>query len=301
MSDEINATGSSRTLREDPEKTLFNESDAESMVKPSGEVPADEAVQEEPAKRSPLRSGWKAVTIGGISGIMLGVAPFAFGNQDGKETVEDAPAAPADLEPGSPVQEPVQVPVGKVRNLDDMSFGQAFASARAELGPGEVFEWRGGLYTTDTVEEWEAAHPLNDDVIVAESDDASVEFFGAEMDGIQDGVLVDVEVDGEDGLDEDVYVAELDDDDEVEIIDVDTVQGDDEEILVGTLSDDGDEAHLVDTDGDGSFDAIAADFDGDGSITGDELFMLRGLEPGLPGFDLDDPGLAPDPSSDMDF
>lgn len=37
---------------------------------------------------------------------------------------------------------------------DDMSFGQAFATARAEIGSGGVFEWRGNLYSTHTAEEW---------------------------------------------------------------------------------------------------------------------------------------------------
>lgn len=37
---------------------------------------------------------------------------------------------------------------------DDMSFGQAFAAARAEVGPGGVFEWHGGIYNTYYEEEW---------------------------------------------------------------------------------------------------------------------------------------------------
>ena len=34
------------------------------------------------------------------------------------------------------------------------SFADAFAEARAEVGPGGVFHWRGGIYNTYTQEEW---------------------------------------------------------------------------------------------------------------------------------------------------
>lgn len=37
---------------------------------------------------------------------------------------------------------------------DDMSFAKAFATARAEVGPGGVFEWRGGVYNTFYESEW---------------------------------------------------------------------------------------------------------------------------------------------------
>ena len=42
---------------------------------------------------------------------------------------------------------------------DGMSFGDAFAAARAEVGPGGVFHWHGGIYNTYTAEEWNAMTP----------------------------------------------------------------------------------------------------------------------------------------------
>ena len=41
---------------------------------------------------------------------------------------------------------------GKV--VENYSFGEAFADARAEVGPGGVFVWHGGVYSTYTAEEW---------------------------------------------------------------------------------------------------------------------------------------------------
>jgi hypothetical protein len=37
---------------------------------------------------------------------------------------------------------------------DDLSFGEAFQQARAEVGPGGVFHWHGGIYNTYTPAEW---------------------------------------------------------------------------------------------------------------------------------------------------
>lgn len=37
-----------------------------------------------------------------------------------------------------------------------MTFAEAFQSARAQVGPGGVFEWHGGVYGTYTADEWNA-------------------------------------------------------------------------------------------------------------------------------------------------
>ena len=39
---------------------------------------------------------------------------------------------------------------------DSMSFSEAFAAARAEVGPGGVFYWHGGVYGTYYANEWDA-------------------------------------------------------------------------------------------------------------------------------------------------
>lgn len=50
---------------------------------------------------------------------------------------------------------------------DDMSFAQAFAAARAEVGAGGAFEWHGNVYSTYYANEWNAMskaeqHAFND-------------------------------------------------------------------------------------------------------------------------------------------
>ena len=126
---------------------------------------------------------------------------------------------------------------------DDMSFGEAFASARHELGPGGAFVWHGNVYGTYYAEEWNNmsaeqqsdyydkvasttfSHDnselevlsVDDDVksndMVANVDDsAEVEVLGVESTHngdeytetvtahVEDAVLVEVELGGDDGV-----------------------------------------------------------------------------------------------------
>lgn len=79
---------------------------------------------------------WKPVTIGGVTGILMGSAA-TYGVQaamDSGATESDNPAV----------------------DYDSLSFKHAFEAARAEMGPGGVFTWHGNLYNTYTAAEWNA-------------------------------------------------------------------------------------------------------------------------------------------------
>ena len=92
---------------------------------------------------------WKPVTIGGVAGIMMGAGSM-YAVQPGAQSEEDSLESGADEHPAVPAE----CPVATVS--DDMSFGEAFAAARAEAGPGGVFAWRGNVYGTYMADEWEA-------------------------------------------------------------------------------------------------------------------------------------------------
>lgn len=105
-------------------------------------------------------ANWKEVVIGGVSGIAFGSgATLLMGsttNQEGESIFEEEAENPAESE--TPAQEPViygHAPMATHVN-DSMSFGEAFGSARAEVGPGGVFEWHGHLYGTYYATEWDA-------------------------------------------------------------------------------------------------------------------------------------------------
>lgn len=121
--------------------------------KATGQAPKPAA--EEPKGNRPAqgRVPWKMVTIGGVTGILMGAgSAYALNARATAET--DEPQA----EPGTvTTNEETGMKVAQV--TDDMSFGEAFATAREAAGGGGVFHWRGNVYNTFTREEWEAMTP----------------------------------------------------------------------------------------------------------------------------------------------
>ncbi len=137
---------------------------------------------EETIIESPLQNNnekkdnsWAKVTLGGVSGILMG-AGLIFGAQQvfaSKGAGEEGPAVDPQAKEGEEVSQPQEDPQAangnnavEVNNLsyanhpqlaevhNNLSFNDAFAAARAEVGPGGVFYWHGGLYNTYTTEEW---------------------------------------------------------------------------------------------------------------------------------------------------
>lgn len=98
-----------------------------------------------------MTSGEK-VAVGAGMGVFLGVVGGVAAAYAGNTSEPDPlpKAVPEDPKPEWLVGE-LEV-AGSVN--DSMSFNQAFAAARAELGAGGVFEWRGGVYGTYYATEW---------------------------------------------------------------------------------------------------------------------------------------------------
>lgn len=99
-------------------------------------------------------SAWKHVTLGGVSGILMGAGLLYAGqaiaqNVNREEKPEDV-VAPEQGETSHTLENGLKV----ASVSDDLSFGEAFQQARAEVGPGGVFHWHGGIYNTYTAAEW---------------------------------------------------------------------------------------------------------------------------------------------------
>ena len=109
-------------------------------------------------------SAWKHVTLGGVSGILMGagllyatqaVAQNVNNEEKPEETPEEKPedvVAPEQGETSHTLENGLKV----ASVSDDLSFGEAFEQARAEVGPGGVFHWHGGIYNTYSADEWNA-------------------------------------------------------------------------------------------------------------------------------------------------
>ena len=106
-----------------------------------------------PSETKKEGGSWRHVTVGGISGILLGAGlvyaggAHAAGNGPQQETEEEKENANTQSE-----AEGLKV----AASHEDLSFGEAFAAARAEVGPGGVFHWHGGVYGTYYADEWNA-------------------------------------------------------------------------------------------------------------------------------------------------
>ena len=99
-------------------------------------------------------SAWKQVTLGGVSGILMGAGLLYAGQAvaqsiNNEEKPEDV-VAPEQGETSHTLENGLKVAAVN----DDQSFGEAFQQARVEVGLGGVFHWHGGIYSTYSADEW---------------------------------------------------------------------------------------------------------------------------------------------------
>ena len=198
---------------------------------------------------------WREVVISGISGIALGATGMLFSgarlkpdeielnpdvtelNPDETELnpyetgtagdvtsqkTDDAPVYEENNVPDSGIYMRTSgsfhdIPVATGVN-DSMSFNQAFATARREVGSEGAFVWRGQVYTTYYAEEWKAltpaqqnafssnaiaaatGHHYGNDALYARSENVEVHILGVEENVVmEDGSLINVGIADVDG------------------------------------------------------------------------------------------------------
>lgn len=104
------------------------------------------------------KANWKMVGLGGATGILMGAGAIYAANAVAANSDEEGSVAGGNggSSSGSAHHAGSDADV-KVANVNPgQSFSEAFAEARAEVGPGGVFHWRGGIYNTYTKEEWDS-------------------------------------------------------------------------------------------------------------------------------------------------
>lgn len=108
---------------------------------------------QEPKKTSKWK---KAAGMAGIgaAGIAGGIGLSAMASGDDVEAAKQAAEEAANADKGNMVKPVGNVKVAEVN--DEMSFSEAFASARKQVGAGGVFEWRGKQYGTYYKTEWDS-------------------------------------------------------------------------------------------------------------------------------------------------
>ena len=107
---------------------------------------------QQPVNNEGKSFSWKTVSIGGVSGILLGAgavyAANAYAQQDQGTEAQNTEEKESfhTLDNGL-----------KVADVsEDLSFKEAFDLARSEVGAGGVFHWHGNTYSTYNDSEWNA-------------------------------------------------------------------------------------------------------------------------------------------------
>lgn len=156
---------SERTIFDNDSNTYDNEAtNYESGYFESDQAAEPDAVEEDQpqAAESKGKFGWKQVAVGGTTGILLGTAAtFLMGMKKADDPNEtDKVEKPDDNVAASNQPAWADGDIAVATGVtDDMSFNEAFAAARAEVGPGGAFEWHGNVYGTYYANEWNAMSP----------------------------------------------------------------------------------------------------------------------------------------------
>ena len=147
---------------------------------------------------------------------------------------------------------------------DNATFAEAFADARAQVGPGGAFEWRGHVYNTYYAEEWNnmsaeerAEYQSKIDYNTIAGDNAGSAYVAEEHSQTeQDMMASNTEM--------------VDDDSEVEGVKVlgveAVVDNEGNQMTVAAIEVEGEQALLVDIDNDGTMDALMIDENYDNQI-----------------------------------
>ena len=222
---------------------------------------------------------WKKVAVGAGSGILLGSAATLLsasaplGHAEGENAEEEGSETHPEWTDG-------EVSVASSVS-DDMSFSEAFTTARTEVGSGGVFEWHGNIYSTFTEDEWNGMtaeqrdeygshfswHSDNSSTETASSTHSSTSSHSAHA-------TDEVEVSEVTQTSHTEEVAVVDVDPEVEVLGV--VHDEESGANIAGLAVDGQEVVLIDVNGDETFDVMGADVNGDQQLSQNEIVDISG-------------------------
>lgn len=294
-------------------KTIVNNNDNEETVFDNNEktqttksIPSQTKTQTTAKKKSPK---WKVATASG-AGILLGSVSALFADSliDNSDTVSEENVNDTDTDDAVAGSSHAVWTDGEVEMAsgvsDDMSFDEAFATAREEVGAGGVFEWHGNAYNTYYANEWDNMSPAerneyfshlnfggnpddndlndtpddndlddtHDDNDLDDTPDANTE---------TDNWLDDIEL-AENETGNEVGETEDDHEGEAGVLEDNTgLDGDSGVEVLGDVPDEpgvyegeNETVTIIDIDGDGQLDVIAADLNHDGMISSDELIDI---------------------------
>lgn len=148
-------------------------------------------------------------------------------------------------------------------HVDADSFGEAFAQARAQVGPGGVFEYNGKVYSTYIKEEWDA---------MSQEERVEYQHRVFNTNPAQPDHVTATDNHELTACDSGDMIADEPADNEVRVLRVEAVTNEDGNTMnVAVVESGNEQALLVDIDGDGMMDVIVHDDNGDGVIQDNEV------------------------------
>lgn len=286
------------TIYDENEATQFDDSTTSAT---GGATQTENPATEGRATETKRKGAWQKVSIGFGTGLVFGAAATVLTSSTAAEGTAPT-ASTGEDEPNTTTSEQHPLVDDQISMAtcvdDDMSFSQAFAAARAEVGPGGAFEWRGQIYGTYTAEEWDnmsaaERNEYNDHFAWSSSADTttSTDHHTASASASNDDVQVvspetaqdthtvhtpDQTESGDVAPADEVVVVNHTEpaDSEVQVLGVvhDTETG----MNVGGMMVDNQEVILIDVDNDHHFDLMATDLNGDGQFQENEVVDISG-------------------------
>jgi hypothetical protein len=147
------------TIMNTEEKNVMNdETRLDLEANPTSERTEHTGANQEHSDKQDASKSWVKKAAAGVGGAAAGVgAAFLFSSfKEAEEPITDPnPQTHSHSQPSPSVADfdGGEVPIAEGIN-DDMSFSQAFATAREEVGAGGVFFWHDGVYGTYYPNEW---------------------------------------------------------------------------------------------------------------------------------------------------
>lgn len=217
-------------------------------------------------KKNGMSPLWQSVLVGGVPGILIGA-----GGTVGVEAIANTPESESQ---DSIQEETSNMEIHEAHSVnDDMSFSEAFAAARAEVGPGGAFTWHGHVYGTYRGDDREWLE-MSDEDRAAHSQEILSQVHATPYTPTEDEPEI-VPVPEESGENEQASFVEADDAEDIDVHilgvgEIDTPYGTTAQVGVGTIDDHA--AVFADADGDDLVDTVLIDTNDNSQLDRGEVF-----------------------------
>lgn len=225
---------------------------------------------------------WQKVTIGGVSGVLMGAGAVYTADALAKEKSTEEVTTAENNANASEGQTNNGIKVAEVDQ--NLSFGQAFETARNAVGTGGVFHWHGNVYNTYTKDEWDNMTPEDKNLFAQQVQpviDSNVGYTSHKTEFVQDDVKPSSRVESKpmpEEKKEEEPQPQKDEDGEIHFLGFTNVEIEGEEYVAGHATKDDKHVYFVDMDNDPEhqIDHVAIDVNNDNVITRDEVGEFEG-------------------------